>query len=685
MTWKDDKDLGPSSFNFAEQRNKWGYLNNPRWTTIPEAPVNYDGRESEEPQVFTPYQGKQDANDSDEHVPCGHWHKVGGPPGTSPPSALPAFETYFELLPGSVSHPDLRGANNDLLSAESFIPINANDFDEDYEWDFEVIAFNSNTFDITLQAVDTDGTVCATVVIPAGTVGVTGYELYRFRETFTPTITDDVKMYGLKISKPGGNNIYSYPLKCAIHTARIIVRQAAGASMTKIQVPLFGSSYNYTLEEDSDYPYDTPIGWALYEAHTPTTIPSDAFCGYQPCSIWQFKSEELNRVSKLVFSPVAKGPIDASHVSRTFYVFSTLNFQHFHYQLYKTTANDSARKDATPFMWTSQNTVHVDNVSGLTYTPIPSSYIYWQSGIDPYPFDYVLYPDFSGVAGGNRIAVGGELYFGLPLENQWEHWQTWFTLTIPSGAHVENAVLHVYSTSGNQMTWNLEYDLVPNDDLTLSLFDITDNAVVPGSELTWTIGEGFSRKFAEINLGYIIQDHEYRLGIDFGVDYGYPEIMDAQLLINVEDIEALTVWQRCASRHGGEYDNWWVPDAWGADFYGDAEGSISVGHRAKMFQPADPFDVYFEVTIFGITAGVGEGDRKRVWLEDLGADGSSGSTGSDVAGSLIEWDEDTLYKLNRKRSGPLVLTHDNEYCDRNYNISGNDMYLPNGFLVIRVI
>lgn len=62
---------------FTPQPNKWGYPNNPRWTNTPLAPINYDGRESEEPQVWTlNVQSPRSANGSKQHIPCGHWHRV---------------------------------------------------------------------------------------------------------------------------------------------------------------------------------------------------------------------------------------------------------------------------------------------------------------------------------------------------------------------------------------------------------------------------------------------------------------------------------------------------------------------------------------------------------------------------------------------------------------------------------
>ena len=60
MSWKDDKDLG--SWEFSEQPNKWGYLNNPRWSSQRNA-VDFSNR------VGNPI------DPTDTHKPCGHWHK----------------------------------------------------------------------------------------------------------------------------------------------------------------------------------------------------------------------------------------------------------------------------------------------------------------------------------------------------------------------------------------------------------------------------------------------------------------------------------------------------------------------------------------------------------------------------------------------------------------------------------
>jgi|WetSurMetagenome_2_1015567.scaffolds.fasta_scaffold621910_2 hypothetical protein len=69
-------EIGP--WDFSEQKNKWGYLNNPRWINPSGAEVNYDGVETTEPQIWTLPDKNivQSKGSSISHSPCGHWHKV---------------------------------------------------------------------------------------------------------------------------------------------------------------------------------------------------------------------------------------------------------------------------------------------------------------------------------------------------------------------------------------------------------------------------------------------------------------------------------------------------------------------------------------------------------------------------------------------------------------------------------
>jgi hypothetical protein len=73
VNWKEV--VGPWRFNL--QKNKWGYLNNPRFMNPSGIPVTYDGNENTEPQIWIPPDNSviQSKGSSVSHIPCGHWHK----------------------------------------------------------------------------------------------------------------------------------------------------------------------------------------------------------------------------------------------------------------------------------------------------------------------------------------------------------------------------------------------------------------------------------------------------------------------------------------------------------------------------------------------------------------------------------------------------------------------------------
>jgi len=66
--WKAYK--GQGSWDFVEQVNKWGYLNNPRWSSQPDVQEFCEAVELNLDTTF--------------HIPCGHWHK----------GRLPAYAPY---------------------------------------------------------------------------------------------------------------------------------------------------------------------------------------------------------------------------------------------------------------------------------------------------------------------------------------------------------------------------------------------------------------------------------------------------------------------------------------------------------------------------------------------------------------------------------------------------------------
>jgi len=73
MSWIDDyKGAGPDGFSFVKQKEKWGYLNNPRWSNHPRGAAdsmsasNFCDMLSLHSVVLN----------SSTHKPCGHWHRA---------------------------------------------------------------------------------------------------------------------------------------------------------------------------------------------------------------------------------------------------------------------------------------------------------------------------------------------------------------------------------------------------------------------------------------------------------------------------------------------------------------------------------------------------------------------------------------------------------------------------------
>lgn len=103
--WKTFKGQGP--WPFVKQYNKWAYLNNPRWQVngrpfVPGGPDDYDGRESEEPQVWTPpgTPPVYSKGTTVQHHQCGHWHVPQPLPVTTAPTTLaPTTAAPVEYIP----------------------------------------------------------------------------------------------------------------------------------------------------------------------------------------------------------------------------------------------------------------------------------------------------------------------------------------------------------------------------------------------------------------------------------------------------------------------------------------------------------------------------------------------------------------------------------------------------------
>lgn len=73
MTWIDDH-RGSGPWDFEEQPDKWGYLNNQRWTR------NQDAIDFSLESPAGGWSNRHNVADrEDDHKPCGHWHKPASP------------------------------------------------------------------------------------------------------------------------------------------------------------------------------------------------------------------------------------------------------------------------------------------------------------------------------------------------------------------------------------------------------------------------------------------------------------------------------------------------------------------------------------------------------------------------------------------------------------------------------
>lgn len=127
--WKDDKNLGP--WEFEEQPNVYGYLNNPRWSSQPDA------------QEFCEALGMS-LNPTETHRPCKHWHKGDIPPVT--------ITTYDDLSGIDWWQPSI-----DVLDGIiGLVPTNS---DFDYNGDAEQVGFVGLVYDVSTGVWKSRGTI----------------------------------------------------------------------------------------------------------------------------------------------------------------------------------------------------------------------------------------------------------------------------------------------------------------------------------------------------------------------------------------------------------------------------------------------------------------------------------------------------------------------------------------------
>jgi len=218
--WKNDKDLGP--WPFLRQRNKWAYLNNPRWRPIPRefydgGPDDYDGREDEEPQIWTPHhQPKYPSGTIKRHHQCGHWHV---PEATE--SVTTAVPGPLMLIPLEMTQSWLYPDVFDQTYGSTELEIDPADYPGLTQAYFEASIEDPGE----IYLVDGSDNVYATLTSTVSPPGVFGAERVRTTFNLNPVKTK----YYLKFKAAGEDD-------WDLRTARVILEGEFSAALIQLEL-----------------------------------------------------------------------------------------------------------------------------------------------------------------------------------------------------------------------------------------------------------------------------------------------------------------------------------------------------------------------------------------------------------------------------------------------------------------
>lgn len=695
MTWiTDNKGSGPWAagnghkslvdlknqgvWPFTEKQNVWGYINNPRWQSEPTEAVSYTGRESEEPQIW-PMEGNFSSGDSKQHIPCGHWHKGRSIYPLYPGGPKYPWETevYFELIKQEVAEPHLIDVWEDptsLVSGPSIVNINSDELDGVVKWEFEAIWTNRADEDSTLQVVDDNDNVYAEITLAHNSAAYDEWTLFRTRVSLTPG-SGDIS-YRLKLIRGGDLEPYDsvgHSPDILISAARIIITQA-NATKTRIQIPMMASAWNYIFQTGFAY-NDLHFGVGQRVKETVAYSEDWSYIGEakEISAIWKYDINELSDVSKVIFAVDAQDTPSATTYSEGNTITGTSDIKYFEIMLYwaPVSASNLACGNATPAMWTSETQVHTDDCTGAVFTPIPGTYVRWYDAEGPYPYSFEVTPDFSGIPHDAKIFIGGDITLYNAPPGPWGHFGKWFDNPATATSYVFDENLVLNSTASNEFVltfkYSLQYIYSHVENLYVALKNITTGAIVSNSELIWYADEFAYRQETEISLeaGCEYKIVAYKPGPR---PYTKTQIYDAMLLLNIDPIKKLTVWQRCF-RWWDYYDNWSVPGSWNYSV---------ISSRVKLLI-SEHTKAYFEAT--GETY---DEDYDNLTLEETGNDETgSGLDGTDVVGGSVTWDVADYGTMKRKRTGEISLSDGVVYGSR--KDAGWYPCCNNGFIVLKVV
>lgn len=729
--WKDDKDLGP--WAFTEQPDKWGYLNNPRWKTESEEETSYTGRESEEPQIWTPegIGGPYSKGDSITHLPCGHWHKKSII--TNEVEIEGGIETYIYLLGAGVQdsasqlyqpEPEYSGEDGPIFDAaflSTFRNLNTNDFvcaDGEVSYFFEAVCKNKSELNTGyVYLVDSDSAVKAAIPVPKqswGPIGLTslggelrsegyyGSDYFAFRTEFTPNVGLD--SYGLRVMIPNSGWLPGWAAGESILkvTEAVIVIRQTYPTKSLVHIPMLldvnAANMNYDTIDKGAYVKTNgreslAVDMGGIANYVDCEVAESTF--YQNRQVWKFDTTELNQVSKVVFD-AGVGYYASSVSPSVLYVTGIPN-------LFKTWIDlrwcSTGGIGAANFTsGAPQDTVASDGTYDFYY--IEGSYSVWSADDDGVPCNKRVYLNTSSLtaADGKYLYVCSnvDVYGNDTPSGPYHHWGQYRAFSIPDGRSVTSAWIDYYAyydpaAERNKVKVTFCYTL--DDEINpayIILYDKTADSYVSESELVWNTSTPWERKTAEFSPALLTSGHEYvarwKCGTVIDDWTADPLVSDINLTFHVEEVSKFTAWRRVVkSTAMNLVFSAWIYSDWIGDFdpsYTNA-GCINVLTRARLFLPST-LDAYLEIC--GFEYSWGEKDISSLWSCGEDDNGIGTTVFEEVIASRITWGGDLSGLTYRQRSEKITeLVNNYRYIDHSPATADYNVVPLSGFIVIRYI
>lgn len=661
MTWIDDN-KGSGPWDFTEQKDKWGYLNNPRWSNNPK-------KEGDSMSAADFSTAKGLSLNPEDHRPCGHWHKHSDIP------VEPLIPIYIEMHNYGFIQPEtfdsevqetertidtadydgnatyyfeVLGNNHGMVSSGTYYP--ATD-------DYVVSLMNASTFEVYANITFEPETPLAYV---EGEWTKTWQTLERKRVAFTPPTGETTFVLRFQARKtPSAEDPTG--ARPTLGAMRIIIKQDSSATKTKLQVPLqcvsdFGGNYNGGYYPNAMWygDYDEPENhdWGLvYSA-----------------GIWLYNASELSTISKVVFETVAgsDGRLTVPDECQPFWSY------------YAGTAL---------IEWG----IALFTMAGVM---VPGTSIISTELDGSTEFELDIWLDVPGdVAAGNykvgfyRKALGGEewvysyptygYYYSVPADPYEGHIR-WYVKGNPFWEEeIFGGLLH--------RLWWQEEEPVSVDAISVCLWDKDVDAMVTGSELAWASAELMSRKNTEIDVANLVDGHEYEMRVKVvnNGGTGCNITADTNLYIWLTPITTLTVWQRIAKGEYGDYA--------GISYLLPEDERVADDSRT-LFEPPADYSVYFEnVSLaYGWPTTVELQEKMYYELIDVGS-ANYGRDWNSISDAQLFWteaeatnwftiDEYESEKV-RKRTDALSLTALNHFAELQVD-RGAWMYQQQAFIII---